>query len=952
MKSPDSHSPENQEQDLEALVRNLRAAEEALQNSAGDDVDAVFLGDGRTYLLNKAREAIADMEGQKNLLAAIVESSEDAIYSEALDETVLSWNHGAEKIFGYTATEMIGSNFIILVPPEEQEKYRRVVNRIQQGEQIQHYEAPRLRKDGKRIWVSLSIFPLKNEAGEIVGISKIVRDITERKVRDEELSLKERALQEISQGVLITDENRGTLYVNPTFEKLSGYSLGEVIGRNCKFLQGPDSDPKIIKKISLALRSGESFQGEILNYRKDGTTFWNDLTISPIRDESGRLTRFIGIQRDVTERKNVENQLYKTLELTKMANSAAKMGAWAVEYPGSRVLWSDEIYCIHEVEPDYEPELESALSFYPPKDRAILSKALEKGEPFDLELQFITAKGKPLWVRTTCSVERSNGELRRIFGIFQDITEKKVAENRFGLLVNSNVQSIFFWNTNGEITDSNDAFLKLVGYTREELETGLINWAAMTPPEYADLDRHALQEIAIHRVCTPYEKEWIRKDGSRVPILIGAAVFQDTPDNGVCFVVDVTPRKQIEIDLKKALDEQKGLTRMAQAAVEAKSQFLAVMSHEIRTPMNGILGFAELLATESGLSPQAHEHLQAILKSGENLLHIIDDILDFSRIDAGKIRIENAPFPINELLQDLVGFFETSIKEKGLEFRFSVDPSLPPKIIGDSGRIRQILINLIGNALKFTNSGSITLNLLHSKLHAKDHVNFSVEDTGIGITTENQGKIFEAFTQADSTISRRYGGSGLGLTISQHLAQLMGGVLELKSQPGKGSVFSLFIPLERIDKIVSPAAGKEQQLLTTNFAAQYPLKILVVDDNHLNLRLVIAMLQKLGYEPLKATNGLETLQIYKESHPHCILMDVQMPVMNGIEATKQIRAMEKAAALPAAYISALTANILPEDRRRCHKAGMDAFLNKPMKVQQIADLLIQASLKCSNSYTA
>jgi len=300
MSLPDLPSQEKLGQDLELLVRNLAEAENALQSTLGSEIDSVLLGDGRTYLLNKAREALTQTEAQHALLTAIVERSDNAIYSEALDQTVLSWNAAGEKIYGYTAEEIIGKSNMILIPPEQREEYLRIIDRMHRGERIDHFETTRRRKDGQIIWVSISLAPLLNNEGQVVGISKIVRDITERKGHEENLILKEKVLREISQGVLITDANRLIISANRAFLAITGYSEGEVLGRDCKFLQGPQSDPETVENIRDALKNGFEFHGEILNYRKDGTLFWNQLSISPMRDERGKVTHFIGVQIDIT----------------------------------------------------------------------------------------------------------------------------------------------------------------------------------------------------------------------------------------------------------------------------------------------------------------------------------------------------------------------------------------------------------------------------------------------------------------------------------------------------------------------------------------------------------------------------------------------------------------------------------------------------------------------------
>jgi len=765
----------------------------------GNDIDSVLLMDERTHLLNKAREALTQAESQQALLSTIVECSEDAIYSESLDETVVSWNAAAERIFGYTAEEIIGKKANILVPQEQRADYLERHKRIHRGERFSHFEATRLQKGGEKIWVSISLAPLRNNEGQVVGISKIVRDITERKKRDEELAIKERILREISQGVLITDANQRVLYTNPMFEWLTGYDLEEARGRDYSFLQGPDTEPETVKELSLALSIGKSFNAEILNYRKNGTTFWNDFTISPMHDDHGRIIRFIGILRDVSERKRMHLLLSESEQWFRSLFTGTATGI-AVSSPDGRLLQANAAYCKMLGYSEEELRNQDCTLLTHPEDLTMNLELREeviagKRESYVMEKRYLKKSGDFVWASHSVSVVRgAGGKITKYIIVAEDITERKRVESRFRLLVESNAQSIFFWNSNGEIFDANDSFLNLTGYTRKDIESGYLTWVGLTPPEYAHHDRHALEEMRINNVCTPYEKEFIRKDGSRVPILIGAAVFTDSKESGVCFVLDITRLKDAEQKLKKALEDQKTLTRTAQAALEAKSQFLAVMSHEIRIPMHGMLGFAELLRFEDSLSPEAQEHLQTILKSGESLLHIIDDILDYSRIDAGKLVIEKTLFSIHDLVADLKNLFEFSIWEKGLSFESSADTSIPLEIIGDSGRIRQVLLNLIGNAIKFTTTGSIALDISRRRLDSGDFIEFRVRDTGEGIEPEKQGMIFEAFTQADSTASRRYGGSGLGLAISNRLAKLMGGLIELKSQPGEGSTFSLLIP--------------------------------------------------------------------------------------------------------------------------------------------------------------
>jgi len=308
-------------------------------------------------------------------------------------------------------------------------------------------------------------------------------------------------------------------------------------------------------------------------------------------------------------------------------------------------------------------------------------------------------------------------------------------------------------------------------------------------------------------------------------------------------------------------------------------------------------------------------------------------VLDFSRIEAGRLKIEKVAVSPSALLDEITALFALQIREHGLDFQLSVAGDLPLLVMADPGRIRQILVNLVGNALKFTEQGTIRLGVRRSDAR----LDFFVHDSGTGIAANKIEEIFELFTQADSSTARQHGGVGLGLTISLRLAKLMGGALNVRSEPGHGSEFSLLLPLEPAE---ATATVPPKTLLA---APPPPLTILVVEDDPMNLKLIVLMLRRLGYEPLTARNGLEAVRLYQETRPGCILMDVQMPEMDGIEATRQIRQLERDADATPAFISALTADILPEDRSRCFEAGMDLFLNKPIKIQAIADMLLDAA---------
>lgn len=376
---------------------------------------------------------------------------------------------------------------------------------------------------------------------------------------------------------------------------------------------------------------------------------------------------------------------------------------------------------------------------------------------------------------------------------------------------------------------------------------------------------------------------------------------------------------------------QLALTR-AEGATRAKSEFLAMMSHEIRTPMNGILGMAELMSMSS-LNDEQQGQLAVIRKSGEILLGLINDILDLSKIEAGKLDLEARPFVLRDELGSVLALYRALAEEKSLELRFACDPSVPECIVGDSIRLRQIVSNLLSNALKFTAKGTVVLEL-SSQLRADGLVrlNFSISDSGIGIPRDRLDKLFKPFSQVDSSTTREFGGTGLGLAICDRLAKAMGGQMTVESTLGEGSIFRFHVYLP---------IGKSNPV--TNLKSALPLaseavhqRILVVDDNPVNRALALAMLKKLGVRAEVAENGLEALHLVEKQAFDFILMDLLMPVMDGASATVAIRQLPL---VNQPRIIALTANAYDSDRERCVQAGMDDFMSKPFAIDTLRQKL-------------
>lgn len=373
----------------------------------------------------------------------------------------------------------------------------------------------------------------------------------------------------------------------------------------------------------------------------------------------------------------------------------------------------------------------------------------------------------------------------------------------------------------------------------------------------------------------------------------------------------------------------------ADKANHQKSAFLAMMSHEIRTPINGIIGTTDLLG-ESQLTGRQKEHVYIIEKSAETLLDLINDILDFSKIEAEKLKIEAIPFNIIHHIQDVIDILQVNVGQRGLRLYFTNNLQGDHYVIGDPTRIKQILINLVSNAIKFTEKGSVTITLAEGDGSSSDikQIWISVVDTGIGIPLDSQEKIFESFSQANDTTTRKYGGTGLGLTICKKLTEMMNGTIGVQSTEGIGSTFWFSLPMPITDKPIIEKLNKPAHRAPSDNNT-----IMFVEDNETNIMITAEMLNQAGYETILCRNGKEAVTAYQNNPTPLILMDCQMPVMDGWEATQKIRAYEQDNNLPPATIVALTANAMQGDREKCLAAGMDDYLAKPFKKRALLEKL-------------
>jgi len=431
--------------------------------------------------------------------------------------------------------------------------------------------------------------------------------------------------------------------------------------------------------------------------------------------------------------------------------------------------------------------------------------------------------------------------------------------------------------------------------------------------------------VASRRMSAREDISGLRKNGDIFPLEVGLSRL--TTAKGLIFTAllrDISHRRQAERALALAAAE-------ANAANQAKSAFLAAMSHEIRTPLNGVLGMAQAMAMEDDLPPHQRERLMVIRESGESLLAILNDLLDLSKIEAGKLELEEAEFDIQELTRGAHATFAAVAAAKGLDFRVSVSGAAEGVYLGDPLRLRQILHNLISNALKFTEEGSVEVGVSR---RGRD-LRIVVKDTGIGIPAGKAAQLFRKFEQGDASTTRRFGGTGLGLAICRDLAEMMGGSIEVESAPGKGAAFTVRLPLKRIGKVEEPADEPAPEIVPDETV----LRVLVAEDNGMNQLVLKTLLAQLGVEPVVVPNGRAAVEAWEREPWDLILMDVQMPEMDGPTATGVIRRREAAEGRDRTPIVALTANAMQHQVVEYRAAGMDDVVPKPVEVDRLFRVL-------------
>ena len=769
---------------------------------------------------------------------------------------------------------------------------------------------------------------------------KMTRDL--RRAEDENQRLAMIA-RHTTNAMGLADPAGNVVWINEAFTRLFGYTLEEARGQfGPHLVRGPGTNVRVLAAIARAARQGQEFRGEMLNYTKAGRQVWCECEMQPLRDAGGQVTGFMSIQLDITARKQAEEALARKEAQLQFIFDNLPVGVSWIRYTeqGIESRHSNWFFNLSGLRREDLSDVAQVRAISHPEDLArqdALRAQLDRGEidEFSIEKRYRRRDGRLVWVLLNCKAyRRENGLIDQEISTVIDITERKDAEAQ---LAHKEAQLRFIFDVvpvgihlhaveGGErrSTLANAAHERITGLTLAEMQDPAA-FARITPTEeyarqrelFARLDRGEIDRFSL-------EKRYLRPGQDPVWAVLSVRRFPDPHGRGyqeVATLVDIT-------EARRQAEELRAAKEAAEAANLAKSQFLAMMSHEIRTPMNGVIGMTSLLL-DSSLTPEQRDYTETIRQSGDALLTIINDILDFSKIESGRMELEVEDFNLRETVEGALDLLAPRGAEKHLDLLYEIADGVPGNVRGDATRLRQVLVNLLGNAVKFTDRGEVVLSVRSRPLGAERiELEFAVADTGIGISPEGLQRIFQPFTQVDATTTRRYGGTGLGLVVSKRLAELMDGRLWVESEPGRGSTF-------RFTAIVGSVPSKPRPYHGPGLAHLEGKRLLVVDDNATNRRILTSLTIGWGMSARAAAGGAEALAWLEAGEEFdAAIIDMQMPEMDGLMLAAAIRRLRSAERLPLVLLSSLGQRELIAG-----ESPFAAHLTKPAKPARIFEVL-------------
>ncbi len=829
---------------------------------------------------------------------------------------------------GWTPTDFLEGlvHFSQLIHPEDAERIQTIVESAVANRTKYAIEYRITDRAGNEKWISEFASAIYHNDGVADALDGVLLDITESKQRNAEFEGIVNAIN-YSTSMAEFSVNGILLHANKNFLDLMGYTLDEIHGQHHSILCSPENVEHDYERKWPALQRGVFIHGEFLLQGKDGKQVWIQASYSPIRDVDGKVIKVLMFMMDISDNKLMALKMReKDQQIQSMMNNipgvtfrCSVFGEWHIELISEAVLhmtgWPAEEYLNGKVRLSPLMNLDDLN-----RVRPIAKAAIANNESFETEFRITARDGSEKWISASVSpIQNDDGIIHAIDGVLLDITDTKRKNAEFEGVVNAMNYSVSVaeFSIDGFILSANQHFLDLLGYTQEEVIGR--HHSILCPPDFISTDRYKQKWISLKRGEFVHG-EFLRygKNGKQVWINASYSPIRDTDGTVVkvlMFMMDISERKQLEQEMILAKEN-------AEQAASAKSTFLANMSHEIRTPMNSIIGFSELLL-DTSMQQEQRNYLSTISQSAKSLLHLLNDILDSAKLEKGMLDLEIVDFSMRELVDGVISSLWLQARKKQLDLKLSLEPKASGYYKGAEHRIRQVLTNLLGNAVKFTEKGHVELKVY---TNAQGDIQFDIIDTGIGIDADRLESIFDPFTQADATMSRRFGGTGLGTTISKQLVELMGGHITAQSTIGEGSCFTVILPLQEgvLNEDMSDLSLTQDLLPSLN--------ILAADDIEQNRKLLNIMLEKQGHRVTLASNGQEVIDALQTSSFDIILMDVQMPVVDGLTASLRIRELERENGWDRTPIIALTASVLEQDRLAAKQADMDGFSSKPIEL--------------------
>ncbi|MBT9505864.1 PAS domain S-box protein [Rhodoferax sp.] len=907
---------------------------------------------GRRRAETMARGMTSDLDR----LAQVVKNTTNVVLIADTNSQITWVNEAFTRVTGYAPQEALGRTPIDLLGSGKSDAaVMRMMAKVARAGEGGRFELLLLTKDGQERWLNIEIQPQRDAQGQLVGFMEIGTDVTDRRMAQERLEAALRdndaLLSTLNMHAIVSVADRAgrITEVNDAFCAISGYSRAELLGRNHRIINSGKQTDSFWVAMWHTIEAGKPWRGEVCNRAKDGSLYWVDTFIAPFIGDDGKVDKYISIRTDITASKTATREL--TRERQRLGNiiEGTNVGTWEWNVETGDVQinerWAQIIgYTSEEVG---VTNIKAWSSFIHPDDLnqsvKLLNQHVDGLVPaYDCELRLRHKDGRWVWAlnRGKLFSRSDDGHPRWMAGTLMDITERKLADaevKRSAELLRGAIgaldEAFVLFDPDDRLVYCNEkyreiyetvAHLMVPGVSFETLiRTGAENG------QYLDaigrVDEWVDERVAAHRASNSTLIQ--RHDNGRTLRI----VERKLPDGHIVgFRIDITELIQA--------------TEAAQEASRAKSQFLANMSHELRTPMNAILGMLTLLR-KTELTPRQADYAVKSDSAARSLLGLLNEILDFSKIEAGKMTLDPYPFHVDQLLRDLSVILSTSVGAKPVEVLFDIDPALPRYLVGDAMRLQQVLINLSSNAIKFTAEGEVILSI--AVVQQDDSLvtmKIGVRDSGIGIAPENQARIFSGFTQAEASTTRRFGGTGLGVAISQRFVALMGGQLQLESALGQGSFFhfSITLPLasadaEEASSQPSPAAARPKQTWRT----------LVVDDNLMAREVLQRMGQSLGWAVDLADSGeaaLELLQtrVAEGTSYQAMFVDWQMPGMDGWQTCERIRNLNLTDVAPVLVMVTAHGRETLSQRSAADQALLDGFLVKPVTASMLFDAVMDA----------